>query len=114
MRVTRLRLEPRFAQPMAWWLLFAFTVSYVPFFAVTRVLFLYHYLTPLVFATAFVVVWLEGAGWIRPEAAGRQRASYVGVQVAAVLGFVAVSPLTYGVSAGEYGAWLTALIRSWR
>lgn len=114
MRVTRLRLEPRAAQPMVWWLLFAFAVSYVPFFAVTRVLFLYHYLTPLVFATAFVLLWLETAGWIRTEAAGRQRASYVGVQVAAVLGFVAISPLTYGVSAGAYGAWLAALIRSWR
>lgn len=98
----------------SWWLLLAYVVAYVPFFGVSRVLFLYHYLTPLVFALAFVLMWLESAGWTRPDGVRRQRASYYGVIAAAVAGFVLMSPLTYGFTAGAYSEWLVAVIRSWR
>ena len=114
MRVTRMKLGPRPPSSRLWWLLLGYAMAYLPFFGVTRVLFLYHYLTPLVFSLAFVLLWLEEAGWIRPEGAGGQRASYYGVIVAAVMGFVLMSPLTYGFSVGAYGTWLTEAIRSWR
>lgn len=114
MRVTRLKLGPRPPSSRLWFLLLAYAAAYLPFFGVTRILFLYHYFTPLVFSLAFVLIWLEEAGWIRPEGAGGQRASYYGVMVAAVVGFVMMSPLTYGFSVGAYSTWLADAIRSWR
>jgi len=66
------------------------------------------------FAVAIVLIWLDEVGWTRPEGTGRQRASYYGVMAAAVVGFLLMSPLTYGYPAGAYGNWLVAAIRSWR
>jgi dolichyl-phosphate-mannose--protein O-mannosyl transferase len=100
------------AQP--WWLLAAYGLAYLPFFGVSRVLFLYHYFTPLMFAVAFVLLWLEQAGWTRTDGVHRQHASYYAVMAAAVVGFVLMSPLTYGFTAGAYSNWLVAVIRSWR
>jgi dolichyl-phosphate-mannose--protein O-mannosyl transferase len=113
-RVTQMKLGPRPASSQLWWLLVAYAISYAPFFRVSRILFMYHYLTPLIFALAFVLIWLDEMGWTRPEHEGRQRASYYGVMVAAVLGFILMSPLTYGFHGGAYGDWLVAAIRSWR
>ena len=113
-RVTHLKHGPRPASSRLWWLLIAYGVAYLPFFRVTRILFLYHYLTPLVLALACVLIWLEEVGWTRTERATGQRASYYGVMVAAVAGFLLMSPLTYGFAAGAYGNWLVNAIRSWR
>ncbi|MEO6223082.1 MAG: hypothetical protein ABIP90_07510, partial [Vicinamibacterales bacterium] len=113
-RVTQLNLGPRPHSSRLWWLLFAYAIAYLPFFRVMRILFLYHYLTPLIFALACVLIWLDEVGWTRPEHAGRQRASFYGVMGAAVVGFLLMSPLTYGFPAGAYGNWLVATIRSWR
>jgi dolichyl-phosphate-mannose--protein O-mannosyl transferase len=77
-------------------------------------MFMYHYLTPLLFGLAFVLLWLDRAGWTTPEAIRRQRATYFAALAAAVAGFVLVSPLTYGFSAAGYDEWLSALVRSWR
>ena len=57
-------------------MLIAYVLAYLPFFRVTRILFLYHYLTPLVFALACVLIWLDEAGWTRPDNAGRQEMHY--------------------------------------
>lgn len=115
MRVTRLRLEPTAGPQVRLWLpLVGFGLAYLPFFGIERVLFLYHYLTPLVFAVAAVLLWLDRAGWIRSGALGDQRGSYYVVFVLAVVAFVAVSPLTYGFSVGGYDEWLVAVLRSWR
>lgn len=115
MRVTRLRLD---AAPggssLLWFPVAGFALAFVPFFGVERVLFLYHYLTPLLFAIAAVLLWLDRAGWIRSPHIGDQRRSYYVVLGLAVLGFLAVSPLTYGFSVDTYDEWLVELIRSWR
>src|SRR5688572_20306999 len=113
-RVTRMTMGSRPAKSRLWWLVLAYALAYLPFFRVSRILFLYHYLTPLVFALAIVLIWLDEVGWTRPAGPGRQRASYYGVMAAAVVGFLLMSPLTYGYSAGAYGDWLVAAIRSWR
>lgn len=113
-RVTRLQVEARPPLPLKWWLLFAYLVSYLPLFGVSRILFLYHYLTPLVYALAFVLLWLESAGWIRPEAGRRQRTSYFVVMAVALVGFAAMAPVTYGFDLGPYGQWLVETIRGWR
>ncbi|HUL74936.1 MAG TPA: phospholipid carrier-dependent glycosyltransferase [Vicinamibacterales bacterium] len=113
MRVTRLRVDAP-GHPTLWFPLVGFVISFVPFFGITRVLFLYHYLTPLVFAVAFGLLWLDGAGWIVAPGLGGQRRSYYAVILLVVVGFLLVSPLTYGFSAGQYDEWLAAFVRSWR
>lgn len=92
----------------------AYLIAYVPLFFVTRVLFLYHYLTPLVLSMAFVLLMLDRAGWTRPDGLTRQPASYYIVIALAVAGFLAMSPLTYGYSAGGYDEWLANVVRSLR
>ncbi len=77
-------------------------------------IFLYHYFTPLVFALAFVTLWLDAAGWMRGDRWGGQRRSYYVAIALTILLFVLVSPLTYGFSAGQYDEWLALVIRSWR
>jgi dolichyl-phosphate-mannose--protein O-mannosyl transferase len=92
----------------------AYLIAYVPLFFVSRVLFLYHYLTPLVLSVAVVLLALDRAGWTRPAGLTRQPASYYVVIALAVAGFLAMSPLTYGYSAGGYDEWLASVVRSWR
>jgi dolichyl-phosphate-mannose--protein O-mannosyl transferase len=101
------------AAPRVWMPLAGFFLAYLPFFRVTRVLFLYHYLTPLLFSLAFVLLWLDRAGWARPgDRPGR--VSYLVIIGLAVAGFLIMSPLTYGFSLGGYNEWLAAVVRSWR
>jgi dolichyl-phosphate-mannose--protein O-mannosyl transferase len=97
------------------WLAFTgYVVAFAPLLPVGRVLFLYHYLTPLTFAVGFVVLWLDRQGWTKAGRIRDQHWSYFAVLGLAVLGFVAMSPLTYGFSAGGYDEWLAAFVRSWR
>lgn len=115
MRVTRLSLSPPSSVQVQLWLpLAGFAIAFLPFFGVERVLFLYHYLTPLVFAVGAVLLWLDRAGWIRSPHIGDQRRSYYVVLALAVMGFLVVSPLTYGFSVDRYDEWLVELLRSWR
>jgi len=104
-------VNPR-AKP--WIALTAYAIAYAPLLPVGRVLFLYHYLTPLTFAVAFVLLWLDRFGWTRAGRISDQRRSYFAVLGLAALGFLVVSPLTYGFSAGGYDEWLAAFVRSWR
>ncbi len=115
MMVTRLRVEaPGPAQAGVWLPFVGYLIAFLPFFGITRVIFLYHYLTPLVFSIAFVVLWLDAAGWIQQGTWREQRKSYYAIIAAIVVAFLLVSPLTYGFSAGSYDEWLAAVIRSWR
>jgi len=115
MMVTRLRVDaPGPAHAGVWLPFIGYLIAFVPFFGITRVIFLYHYLTPLVFSLAFVVLWLDAAGWIQGDTWRGQKKSFYAVVAAIVAAFVLVSPLTYGFSVGSYDEWLAAIIRSWR
>lgn len=99
--------------PRVWLPLVGYAFAFFPFFRVTRVLFLYHYLTPLLFSMAFALLWLDRSGWLEPGAP-RHRRAYVLIIAAAAIAFLALSPLTYGFSLGGYDEWLANFIRSWR
>lgn len=110
-----IRIEPAAnTEPRPYVALAGYAIAFVPLLPVTRVLFLYHYLTPLVFSVAFALLWLDRAGWARPGGLRDQRPSYIVVMGLVVAGFLAVSPLTYGFSLGGYDEWLAAVVRSWR
>jgi dolichyl-phosphate-mannose--protein O-mannosyl transferase len=114
-KVTNLRLRAIHPRPVTLWFpVVAYALAYLPLFGVRRVLFLYHYFTPLVFALTIALLWLQRAGWIRSDRIRDQHASYFGVIVALVVAFLLVSPLTYGYSFGTYDEWLVGVIRSWR
>ncbi|HEX5069169.1 MAG TPA: phospholipid carrier-dependent glycosyltransferase [Vicinamibacterales bacterium] len=102
------------SNPRLWVPLAGYAIAFVPLLPVTRVLFLYHYWTPLLFSLAFVLLWLDRSGWARPGGFKQQRVSYIAVITLAVIGFVLVSPLTYGFSVGGYDEWLVGIVRSWR
>lgn len=115
MKVTRLRIDGGVSRALMLWLpIVGYAIAFLPFFGIKRVLFLYHYFTPLLFSLAVVLLWLERAGWIRAEGTGRQRPSYYGVIAAAIVAFLLLSPLTYGYSLGNYDEWLVRIVRSWR
>ena len=58
MKFTRLRIDGGTARVLMLWLPIAgYAIAFFPFFGVKRVLFLYHYFTPLLFSLAVVLLW---------------------------------------------------------
>jgi len=102
-RVTRFALEPvgGLKRPRFWLPIVGFVAAYAPLVDVSRVLFMYHYFTPLVFSLLLVVLWLDYAGWTQGDDLLRQRASYYVVVAVLVLGFAILTPLTYGLETGK-------------
>jgi dolichyl-phosphate-mannose-protein mannosyltransferase len=80
-----------------WIPLLGYCASFLPMVAVSRVLFLYHYYTPLIFSTIFVVLWLDGIGAIRDDDVLKQRWSYYLFIVVLIAGFVLIAPITFGI-----------------
>lgn len=101
-RVTHPTLQPvpERERPRFWLPIVGFVASYAPLADVSRVLFMYHYFTPLIFSQILVVLWLDCMGWMHADGLRHQRASYYIVIAALVLGFVSITPLTYGLEAG--------------
>ena len=89
------RQRPRFWLPIV-----GFAAAYAPLAGVSRVLFMYHYFTALIFSLILVVLWLDYVGWMRADGLRHQRVSYYFVIAVLVLGFFLLTPLTYGLDAG--------------
>ena len=85
----------------AWLPLMGYAASYIPLMKVTRVLFLYHYLTPWLFSLIVTVLWLERVGWITTKEAIDQPKRYWLVLGIILCAFIFFSPLTYGFLLGE-------------
>jgi len=102
------------SRPLLWIPLTGYAIAFLPLFPVQRVLFMYHYLTPLLFSLAFVLLWFDRQGFASPGETNRHRLAYAVVVALAVTGFLLISPLTYGFNAGGYDEWLAGVVRSWR
>jgi len=81
--------------PLLWVPALGYLISYVPLIPVQRPLFLYHYLSPLIFALTTVVLWLDHVGWTRPVGFRGQRLSFYIATTVLILGFIAMSPFTF-------------------
>ncbi len=79
-----------------WIVLVGYVVAYVPLLRVPRVLFLYHYLAPLLFSLLVGVLWLQQRGWITSGSVFHQSRSYVAALAVIVVLFLFFSPFTYG------------------
>jgi dolichyl-phosphate-mannose-protein mannosyltransferase len=98
-----------------WLLLLGYGVALAPLVRVPRALFLYHYLTALLFSVCAVILWLDHVGFTRSGGWRRQRASYTGLVVALVIGFLAISPFSFAfVTAPTYREWVFGVFPGWR
>ncbi len=77
-----------------------FASSLLPFILVQRTTFLYHYLPALIFSFCLAAV-LLGSADTTPSAARARRTLGLIVVAAALAGFLAVAPYTFGLSTGE-------------
>lgn len=96
-----------------WLLLAGYVISYAPFINVPRALFLYHYLTPLVFSLMFGLLWLDGRLLKRQKTWKHLPAWYVFILAAIIAGFVFFAPLTYGLPAAQWSP-LLFWLPTWR
>jgi dolichyl-phosphate-mannose-protein mannosyltransferase len=72
-----------------------YLIAFAPLIPVERPLFLYHYLSPLLFALCFTLLWLDHVGWTRPGGFRNQRPSYFVATIILVLGFCSASPFMF-------------------
>lgn len=83
-----------------WIPIVGFCIAMLPLIRVPRALFLYHYLTPLLFSLIAGLVWLERYHVHHRWPAIRLHQVALGIIGAALLGFIYISPLTFGISLG--------------
>jgi dolichyl-phosphate-mannose--protein O-mannosyl transferase len=114
-RVSDLRIGDRVGWPAGLWILIAgYLGAFAPLMLVTRVLFLYHYLTPLVFAVCGLALWLDHLGWTRDGTWRDQRPTYWAALALGVVGFVLISPFTLPyVEASTYQSEVFRVFKSW-
>lgn len=90
-----------------WVFLIGYFLSYVPLMRVPRVLFLYHYMTPLIFSLLCAIWWLDAF-------VHRKKIIFFILCILLFLGFFLIMPITYGVPLSPF--WYNAVffITSWR
>lgn len=93
---------------MIWLMVIGYFASYVPLMRVPRVLFLYHYLTPLLFSVIISVWFLDQLSIITTK---MRAIILIGI---IILAFICISPLTYGYSISAYWQSILFAISSWR
>ncbi len=100
--------------PAGWFLLAGFFIVFGPLMRVPRALFLYHYVTPLVFSLLFGVWWLDS---VPSDVTKRQmwKSQWLWPIIGlTVIGFIFFSPITYGFTIPQW--WWDHLfwLRTWR
>lgn len=83
-----------------WIFILGYLVSFIPLMRVPRVLFLYHYLTPLLCSLLFGAWWLDRA-FPKKKIVGSVAALCI------IVGFIVMSPITYGFTLPQ--AWYDLL-----
>jgi dolichyl-phosphate-mannose--protein O-mannosyl transferase len=79
-----------------WIPLLGYVAALAPLARVPRALFLYHYLTSLLFAILAIMLWLDTGGFVKRSSLLKQPRHYFFVLGAIVFFFLVFSPLTYG------------------
>jgi dolichyl-phosphate-mannose-protein mannosyltransferase len=109
-RIKQFRLEQRQAIII---LLTAYSINYLPFAAVTRVMFLYHYFFSFIYGLiAAVVIW----GWIIENSKLKKHRNVIFTAVIAIasMGFIYFAPLTYGIPLAPNDLQERMWLKSWR
>jgi len=91
---------------IASFLLAGYTINMLPFIGVKRVMFLYHYLTALIFAILVLVYLIDKSK--------DRRKIFTGLLIASAVAFLYFSPLTYGLPLSEKAYNTRVWFASWR
>jgi dolichyl-phosphate-mannose-protein mannosyltransferase len=94
--------------------LLGYGLAFYPLTRVDRGLFLYHYLTPLVFAIVVGVLWLDQRGWFNRTTVRQQPPRVYIAGAVVLLFFLLFSPLTYGVLLSPETQQLLFWFSTWR
>ena len=95
-RLFSVRALGQAGMPTLWIPLLGYAAALGPLVKVPRALFLYHYMTPLIFALVAIALWLDAGGFFSGGSIWRQpRRVYVAIGALAFV-FLVFSPLTYG------------------
>lgn len=89
-----------------WLPLAGYAIAYAPFIRIPRALFLYHYLTPLLFAVVFVLLWSDEQGWLK----GKRVYWWAGAVVA---GWVCMLSVTYALPTPGFLSAILAHLPRW-
>lgn len=102
--------------PWRWWVpLACWAAAFAPYALISRVMFMYHYLAPLLFALLASALVLDRLGWTRPGALRSQRKGWFAAIALLVVGFAAILPLTQGWPVyDEYVQHVFRLFPGWR
>ncbi len=92
-------------------LLGGYLLNLLPFIGIKRVMFLYHYLTGLVFAILILVYLIEN---IQPFDKLRARKIFIGLTIASVAAFIYFAPLSYGLPLSQKAYDARVWLPSWR
>jgi hypothetical protein len=94
-------------------LIVAYLINYLPFAAVTRVMFLYHYFFSLIFEIMLAVILWD---FISKQSDDEKRTSYIYFAIIGIisLSFIYFSPLTYGFPMTPKGLMQHIWIHTWR
>lgn len=90
------------SRPFLFWVPFLlFGVAFFPLTLMKRVMFLYHYLIPILFGWIYLVLWMDTKRWI-PKIWNEVDWKYGLILGFLVLGFIWIFPVTYGVSVSNF------------
>ena len=87
-------------------LLAGYAINMLPFVGVKRVMFLYHYLTALIFAILILCYLIDKDK--------NSRKIFAGITMVAIIAFLFFSPLTYGLSLSDKAYKVRVWFASWR
>lgn len=93
--------KPKKRHPSLWIPFLLFAVAFIPLTLMSRVMFLYHYLVPILFGSLYLVLWMESKKWIPIEWQNLHWKHYAVVALL-VLGYFWIFPITYGVHAPDF------------
>ena len=92
---------------VSWILLGGWLINLLPFIGIKRAMFLYHYLTGLVFA-------ILALAYLIDKTSKNPKKSFVGLIICASLAFVYFAPLSYGLKLTDKGYNARAWLQNWR
>lgn len=98
-----------------WIPIVGFIISFIPLISVPRALFMYHYLTPLIFLILIGLLWLDKKIDADNEKNINQILSFYGIAfVLIILGFFWMAPITYGIPLSDFMQKVIFIFPNWR
>ena len=101
------------SSPLAF-LVLGYVLNLLPFIGVKRVMFLYHYLTALIFAIMILCYLIDKNPFDKLRARKNSRKVFTGIIIAAIAAFLFFAPLSYGLSLSQRAYEARVWFASWR